>query len=171
MTSSGPANPPNSAEATWRKPSRFTAAARCTALSEQGQRALLAREAGDLCRELQSGRWQISPGAWFFLLEEAQNWLPAGSVCAQAPDSALAASAAADMLWQRTDYAADPWTETQTIAMFNSILGRLDSVTILPAARRAGRVPWPGYHHPAPENAPFAPRTPTTAIAVASLHP
>jgi hypothetical protein len=53
--------------------------ARSTVLSEQGQSASLAREAGDLCRELQSGRWQISRGWFFALREEAQNWLPAGS--------------------------------------------------------------------------------------------
>lgn len=75
--------------------------ARCTVLSEQRQNAPLAREAGDLCRELQSGRWQISRGAWFFLREEAQAWLPAGSVCAPVPEAALSASAAADALWQR----------------------------------------------------------------------
>ncbi len=75
--------------------------ARCTVFSEQRQDAALAREAGDLCREIQSGRWRISRGAWFFLREEAQSWLPGGSVCAPVPESVLSASAAADALWQR----------------------------------------------------------------------
>jgi signal transduction histidine kinase len=75
--------------------------ARCTVLAQLGPAAALAREAGDLCRELQSGRWQIPRGAWLFLREEAQAWLPAGSLCAPVPDAALAASAAADALWQR----------------------------------------------------------------------
>ncbi|MGA2267191.1 MAG: ATP-binding protein [Bryobacteraceae bacterium] len=75
--------------------------ARCTILSEQGQSASLAREAGDLCRELEAGRWEVSRGAWLFLREEAQNWLPAGAVCAPVLEFAISASAAADALWQR----------------------------------------------------------------------
>ncbi len=75
--------------------------ARCTVLSEHGPAASLAREAGDLCRELEAGRWQVSRGAWLFLREEAQGWLPAGRVCAPVPQAALSASAAADGLCQR----------------------------------------------------------------------
>src|SRR5206468_9548673 len=37
----------------------------------------------------------------FFLREEAQAWLPAGSACAPVPDAVLALSAAAEELWKR----------------------------------------------------------------------
>ncbi len=55
---------------------------RATVLAQKGAKALAANEARELCAELASGRWQIPRGAWFFLRQEGQSWLPAGSTCA-----------------------------------------------------------------------------------------
>ena len=75
--------------------------ARATALAQQSLAGPLANEARELCGELASGRWQIPRGAWFFLREEAQSWLPAGSTCAPVAETALSASAEMGALWGR----------------------------------------------------------------------
>ncbi|MBI4907795.1 MAG: hypothetical protein HY820_29495 [Acidobacteria bacterium] len=75
--------------------------ARCTLLAKLGAKEPLEREARDLCRELESGRWQIPRGAWLFLREEAQALLPGGTACAPVSEVRLAASAVVESLWNR----------------------------------------------------------------------
>jgi signal transduction histidine kinase len=75
--------------------------ARCTVLEKLGGKESLLQEAQDLCRELELGRWQIPRGAWLFLRQEAQSWLPVPARCAPVSAAKLAASATAEALWKR----------------------------------------------------------------------
>ena len=75
--------------------------ARCSVLEETGQRDVLEHEAGELRRDLASGRWALTRAAWEFAFSEVSTWAGSGATSIDGLDAALALAAATDTLWRQ----------------------------------------------------------------------
>lgn len=71
--------------------------ARCTTLDASGRRDELRREATALLRDLETGRWRLTRGAYEFRAEEARRWIGDASRLSL-PTEALALSDAAETI-------------------------------------------------------------------------
>lgn len=74
--------------------------ARCTLLDEQKRAADAQRQAGSLYTDLQSGRWRLGRGAYYFYLQEARRWYTPGPELEGQQQEKAATAAAVEQLWE-----------------------------------------------------------------------
>jgi signal transduction histidine kinase len=95
--------------------------ARCDLLAQEHRNIELHDEAAALNSDLLHVRWQLSPSAYEFHMEEVRRWL--GDDFARPPAQSLALSGALEQLWnQRQSGAAREGSSRETIALNGQVM-------------------------------------------------